>query len=264
MIDLFDLYNRFCTDNNTFQGGFFRPERDFERAANTVSQDWWNELTDLAEKTQDIDDNLSPFLKSVNVIVIPTSKNEGIAPYPKTYGRYSAARVIVHQEQCLCEEGKDVYENGICKSEGISGSEDYIDLKNEERIEKYKDGISERPLYKVESSRWASLLNHKTKCPTFENPGLTQYDKGFKVSPRQVSVIVLDYFVEPKAAKFVYSNAPGNPQTGAGDYIIYNKQQSTPLEWPETMIPRFLEKLRDVYARYTRDPNLFQMTRKSA
>lgn len=264
MIDLFDLYNRFCTDNNTFQGGFFRPERDFERAANTVSQDIWNEWTALAEKTQEIDDNLAVFLKSINIIVVPTNKNEGLAPYPKVYGRYSAARVIQHKDQCLCDEGKDTFENGECKSEAVTGSEAYIDLKTQERIEKYKDGITEQQLYKVESSKWASLLNHKTKCPTFEDPALTQYDKGFKVAPRQVSVVVLDYYIEPKYAKFVYSNAPGNVQTGAGDYIIYNAQQSTKLEWPETMIPYFLEKLRDVYARYTRDPNLFQMNKKPA
>jgi hypothetical protein len=257
LINLFDLYNRFCSDNNTFQGGFFRPERDFEREVNTISQDIWNEWTAQAEKSQEINDNLSVFLKSINIIVTPTAGNYGLAKYPKPYGRYSAARILLHKDTCLCDPDKDTWEDGMCKTKGKVETE----IEKKERNEKYKDGIVEKSFFKVESSRWASLLDHETKCPTFENPGLTQYDEGFKIAPRQVGTVILDFYVEPKYAKFAYTIAPGNPQNGTGDYIVYDDSNSGKLEWPNTMIPFFLSKLQKVYAKYTGNTNLFQMSK---
>lgn len=256
MIDLFDLWNRFCSDNNTFQGGTVRPERDFERMANSFSQDAWNEWTALAEKTQEIDDNLAPFLKSYNIITVKGSGNYSIANYPKDYGRYSVARIILHKDECICDPHKDVYDSkGECKVE--------TELEKQGRIEKYNEGVTEALCTKVESSKWASMLEHKTKCPTLQAPGITQLDKGFKVAPRQVSVVVLDYYVKPKYAKFIFTTATGNPQTGAGDYLVYDEKQSGKLEWPETFIPYLLDKLRVWYSQYTRDAQLFQMAKQS-
>ncbi len=257
MIDLFDLYNRFCSDNNTFQGGFVRPERDFERKVNSLSQEIWNEWTALAEKTQEIDDNLAVFLKSVNVIISKSTGNFGIAIYPKDYGRYSVARTILHKDACLCDTSKDQYENGVCTKEGKTETE----IEKQERIEKYKDGITEGLCTKVESSRWASMLDHKKKCPTIQDPGITQFEGGFKIAPRQVSVVVLDYYIKPKYAKFIFTIAAGNPQTGSGDYMVYDAAASGKLEWPETMIPFFLDKLREYYPRFTRNAQLFQMSK---
>lgn len=256
-IDLFDLFNRFCSDVNTFQGGFVRPERDFERIVNTVNQDIWNDFTSQAEKTQEIIDNLTPFFKSVNIIVKPGAGNYGVAKYPGNYGRYSASRTIIHKETCLCDTEKDTYDDGECSKKGSEETE----IEKQERIEKYKDGIVEARVDKIESSRWASYLDHKTKCPTIESPGCSQFDTGFKIAPRQVSVIVLDYYVQPKYAKFAYTKAPGNPQVGTGDYIIYNEAQSGKLEWTSNMIPFFIKKLGEAYAKYTRDGALFQMTK---
>ena len=259
MIDIFDLYNKFCADNNTFQGGFVRPERDFENIVNTISFETWNEWTAQAEKSQETNDNLRPFLISVNIIVTPSAGNYGIAAYPKDkdkeYARYSVARVLSHNDDCVCDFDKDTYQEGECKERETAEAK-------EARVEKYKDGITERLCVKVESSKWSSMLEHKTKCPTFENPGITQFDKGFKVAPRKVSVIVLDYYKKPVSGKFSYTIAAGNPQTGAGDYLVYDKNNSIPLEWPETMIPYFIDKLRESYARYTRDGGLFQMSKK--
>jgi hypothetical protein len=259
-IDLFDLYNRFCSDVNTFQGGFVRPERDYERLVNSISQDIWNEWTEQAEKTQEINDNLSPYLQTVQIIVAPASGNEGIALYPKDYGRYSASRVLLHKGECMCDTSIDTYDGGKCVREGHRETE----IEKADRIKKYRKGIVQATCYKVESSRWASILTHETKCPTLLEPAITQFKNGIKVAPLDVSVIVLDYFIAPKYAKFAYTIAPGNPQTGAGDYIIYDQANSGKLEWPDTMIPFFLDKLREVYARYTRDGALFQMSKKSA
>lgn len=264
MIDLFDLYNRFNSDVNTFQGGSIRPERDFEKIVNSISQDIWNDWTAQAEKTQEINDGLNPFLKSVNIIVSPASGNYGIATFPKDYGRYSVARVLLHKEtgekelSCVCDTSKDQFEDGECTGHGDKETPE----QKQARIEKYKDGIIEGLCTKVESSKWASMLDHKSKCPTFEEPGVTQFDKGLKVAPRKVSVIVLDYYIKPAYAKFIFTIATGNPQTGAGDYMIYDKVASTQLEWPETMIPYFLERLSTWYSKYTRDAQLFQMSKQ--
>ncbi len=260
-IDLFDLYNRFNSEVNTFQGGAVRPERDFERIVNSLSKDIWNDWTAQAEKTQEINDGLAPFLKSVNIIVSPSSGNEGIAAYPKDYGRYSVARVLLHKTEteieCFCDTSKDQYVDGELANEGKKETPE----QKQARIDKYKDGITQALCTKVESSKWASMLEHKTKCPTFENPGITQIDKGLKVSPRKVSVIVLDYYIKPTYAKFIFTIAPGDPQTGAGDYLIYDQNASTKLEWPEIMIPYFLQRLSTWYSKYTRDGQLYQMSK---
>lgn len=253
-IDLNDLWLRFCSDNNTFQGGMLRPARDYERLVNSISQDFWNEWTLQDEKTQEIIDNLSPFANTINIIVGSGDGNYGIAKYPKQYGRWRSARSLWHEQKCMCEQGSDVYENGECIT-------NETELQKIQRIERYKDGIVETQITKVENSHWANCLAHKTKCPTVQDPKLTQYAGGFKVAPRQVSVIVLDFYVQPKYAKFAYTIAPGNPQTGAGDYIVYNQGASGKLEWPETMIPYFLKELQKKYAKFTRDATLFQMNK---
>ena len=263
MINMFDLWGKFCSDNNVFQGGMFRPERDFEKDVNSISLEAFADFTAQDEKSQQIIDWLSPFANTVNIITTPLSGNEVLAKYPHDnkgeiiYGAYKAARSLQHKEKCLCDESSDVYQDGKCASATDT------ELQRQKRIEAYKDGITEVEIIPVKSSAWASCLTHETKCPTFENPKLTQFKDGFKVAPRQVSVIVLDYYRNPVPAKFAYSIAPGNPQTGAGDYLIYNQAQSKDLEWPQSMIPYFLDKLQQKYAKFTLNSTLFQMNKAS-
>lgn len=259
-IDTFDLWKKFCADNNTFQGGFFRPDRDFEANVNSISQDAFATFTAQDEKTQQLDDWLAPFAVTVNIIVSPSSGDWGIAKYPKEYLAYKAARSLQHKDQCLCEDGADTFS---VNEKGECAKATETEIQKQQRVGRYKDGIFEATITKVESSRWGAVLEHETKCPTFKSPKITQFGDGFKVAPRQVSVIVLDYYKKPKAAKFAYTIAPGNPQTGAGDYLIYDLASSQALEWPESMIPYFLDKLQKVYAKFTRDPILFQMNKAS-
>lgn len=256
MIDPFVLWQRFCSDNNTFQGGLFRPARDYVENINAISLKAFADFTAQDEKDQQIDDWLAPFADTINIIVSQTAGNWGLAKYPKEYEAYKAARSLQHKDQCLCEEGHSTYKDGQCVDKET-------DIQKLERVERYKDGIYEATITKVESSKWGACLEHETKCPTFEDPKLTQFKDGFKVAPRQVSVIVLDFYKKPKDAIFAYTIAPGNPQTGAGDYLIYDKANSQSLEWPESMIPYFLDKLQKIYAKFTRDQILFQMSKAS-
>jgi len=261
MIDPFDLWKKFCSDNNTFQGGFFRPDRDYQENINAISLDAFVAFTAMDEKTQQIEDWLAPFAKTINIIVLPGAGNYGVAKYPAApnpnpYEAYKAARSLQHKDECLCEEGASIFKDGVCV-------DNETEIQKLQRVERYKAGIFEATITKVTSSKWSACLEHETKCPTFKSPKITQFDEGFKVAPRSVSVIVLDYYKKPKAAKFAYTIATGNPQTGAGDYLIYNQAASEPLEWPQSMIPYFLDKLQQIYAKFTRDPELFQMNKAS-
>src|SRR5438105_5880762 len=219
MIDLFDLYKSFKSYVNTFQGGWFRPQTDFQQACNDTSNELWEMWTRQAEKSQEIVDNLAPFLKSKNILVKPKYTYYGTFAPPAEYGRYASARIIVHGSACLpC---KDV-DNGDCEE---------LVLKEKEAVEqKYYESICERQIDKIDDQRWGAVCEHLTKQPTLLNPKITQIDGGFKVSPRNVSVVVLDFYVRPKVSTFRYTIAPGNIQTGAGDEIIYNKNLSEPLE----------------------------------
>lgn len=257
-IDMFDLWGKFCSGNNTFQGGMFRPERDFEKNVNAISLEAFVEFTAQDEKNQHIEDWLAPFANTANIIVTPSAGNWGLAKHPKEYEAWKAARSLQHKEQCMCEEGAEILS---VDSEGQCAKATETEIQKLERVDRYKDGIFEATVTKVSSSKWSACLEHETKCPTFDSPKVTQFKDGFKVAPRKVSVIVLDYYKKPKAAKFAYTIATGNPQTGAGDYLIYNQLGSQSLEWPESMIPYFLDKLQQIYSKFTRDTPLFQMNK---
>ncbi len=91
---------------------------------------------------------------------------------------------------------------------------------------------------------------------------IRQIDNGFEVSPRNVSVVVLDYYVEPKEATFVYTISPGNVQTGSGDQIIYDEKNSVKLEWPATVRNEFLIELGQTYGIFTRNQFVTQVTQQ--
>ncbi len=243
MIDLFSLWEDFQSAVNTSQNGWFRPETDFVRGTNEVSIMLWNKWTAKAEKSQEEKDKLFPFLKYKNLPVNTTSTYYGIAKKPKDYGRLASARIVVHKEQetVPCK----AIDNGKC--EGFE--------TNEEKTDKYFDEIREYPVTLIDDQRWGPFCQHLTKGPTLQRPGLTQVNDEFKVAPRKVSVIAIDYYIEPTPATFVFTTAPGNPQTGSGDQIIYDATNSVKLQWPEQVRNEFIEALKSWYIQYTRDQN---------
>lgn len=241
MIDPFELYQAFKSYVNTDQNGWFRPQTDFQRACNAISKELWVKWTNEAEKSQEAKDNLQPFLQSKNMIVSNKGVYGNFKP-PKEYGRFATARIIVAGNQCVpCME----VDEGKCSNGDFKTTE--------ELTEDYYDSIEQFPVDMIDTNKWGAMNEHLTKGATLKKPKMRQIDGGFQVAPRKVSVIVLDYYVEPKLMVFAYKISPGDVKTGAGDQLIYDKDNSKPLEWSPTVVNEFLERLKIWYSRFVRD-----------
>ena len=124
-------------------------------------------------------------------------------------------------------------------------------------MQDYLDTVMESEVEMISNQRWSAVLKHLTKYPTYENPKITQINNGFKVAPREVGVVVLNYYKKPKEATFIYTNSTANLQTGAGGQIIYDKKNSQPLEWTPTVKNEFLINLGIRFGIYTREQFMF-------
>ncbi len=235
-IDPNSLWQDLKSAVNIDQNGWFRPETDFIKGLNQVSIKLWNDYTGTAERMQEGKDKLFPFLRSKNIPVSSSATYYGVAAKPKDYGRLASARIVVHKEQTL--PAKDI-DNGIC--EGLKTPEEINDA--------YYDNVIEAVCEIIDNQRWGAYCQHLTKGPTLQKPGITQINDSFKVAPRKISVIALDYYIEPTPATYEYTTTSGNPQTGAGDQIIYNPN-SVKLQWPEQMRNELLQELKDWYYLY--------------
>lgn len=248
MIDLFDLYESFKSYTNTFIGGWFRPQTDFTKRCNDISKKLWVKWTRDAEKSQEVKDNLFPFLRTKNFIVSTNGPYGRFSP-PKDYGRFASARIIVGEDKCHPDGSVD---NGVC----CNGTEE----DQERMTDEYYDNVDQIDVTMIDDIKWGAVNAHLTKKPTLKKPKIRQIDTGFEVSPRKVSVIVLDYYVEPELATFIYTNSPGNVETGSGDQIIYDAINSKPLPWPATVRNEFLIELGQAYGVFTRDQFMTQVT----
>lgn len=242
MISLFTIWNSFQSYVNTFQGSWYRPATDFQPAVNDISKQLWEDWTGQAEKSQEIKDHLAPFLKTKNLIVKSQNSTYGLLSYPTDYGRLSSARIIVNNQECVpCPD----VDGGECANGEFKTQEEVTD--------EYKDNIKETIVEIVDNQKWSSCLSHLTKKPTIAKPKMTQYDKGWNVAPRKVSVVVLDYYTRPKEGTFKYSITAGNPTTGAGDFLVYNDTLSEKLEWPETVLNEFIWRLGERFGLFTQN-----------
>ena len=248
------LYNSYEALVNTFQGGFTPPVNVFMRAANDINNEMWEEKTSDAENNQKNQDDLSPFLSTKNCIVLSTNVTYGFYEYPKDYGQFSSARVAVYQ-------GKTVgYEDCVT----CGNKPEYDEEEKYQMVQRYLDGIVEHDVKKINNSKWANCLSSVTKPPTLQKPKITQDKKGFKVAPRPVSVIIMDYYTPPIPATYAYTTVPGNPQTGSGDQIIYDEANSIPFQWGSTLINEFLWRLAVRFGVYTKDQFLTQFSEMKA
>jgi hypothetical protein len=252
MIDVYDLYQSFCSIVNTYLGGWFRPNTDFLQGCNDISKELWVRWIREAERSQEAKDNLFPFLVSKNVIVSNAGIYGTFQP-PKDekqpYGRFAAARIIVAGSQCV--PSKEVDAGKCCNG----------DFKSQEELtEDYYNDVAQYDVDMIDDIKWGACNSHKTKKPTLMKPKIRQIDGGFQVAPREVSVVVLDYYRPPVDATFVYKNTPGNVQTGGGDMMIYDKANSLPLEWPFNVRNEFLIALGERYGLFAKDQFMAQFS----
>lgn len=247
-INMFSLWQSFMTAVNTAQGGFYRPQTDFQQKVNDISRELWVEWTNEAEKSQEARDNLIYFLQSQNIKVDRAQANYGLFSPPANYGRLASIRIIVTGDNKTVPS-KDVNDG---KCDGIESQE--------EINEKYYSEMSEVTVQMIDNMRWGSMLEHPKKGPSMKYPKATQIDKGFKVAPRDISVVRFDYYVEPEEAVFGYTLAAGDRQTGAGAQIIYNQAKSKDLPWPDTVRNEFIIRLGVSFGVFTRDQFLTQIS----
>lgn len=253
MIDAYDLWQDLGAQLNISQNSWWRPESDFIRNVNDISIKLWNDKIDIAERDGRIIDELRTFFKPKNIIVKQQNSFYGIVEYPtkegEEYGRFGSARLLLAGKSCVpC---KDVDDGQCCNGEFKSDAE---------LADDYYNTVCETQIEKIDNQRWPSVLQHLTKRPTLLNPKMTQVGNSFKVAPRNVTVVILNYYVPPKTATFKYTLSTPNLTNGSGDAIIYDKDASQPLDWPYTVKPEFLSLLKDAYIGYTRDGLYQQIT----
>lgn len=256
MIDIFKLWERFCGKVNTHQGGHARPNRNFLGWVNDIRLEIFEEEYKAWEKSQIITDRMSPFLRSVNVVVAGVSNQMwDLVKLPADYAHFASARQWKRgQEPCGCT-GCDTIDSTTGKK-----SECKITVLDADEVELAKinedSKICESSIDKVDNARWSALCSHKTLSPQKTGEGkCTQYDGGLKIAPKGLGIIILDYFRLPIEAKFNYDIL--NPNT-ENEYIQYNPNGSQSLEFSELLIPEFLDRLQIKYAGFIREGGLWQ------
>lgn len=241
-LGIYNLWQSFITTVNTFQGGWYRPQTDFQQKVNDIQMELWVKWTNESEKSQEARDNLSFFLKSKNIIASPEKGNFSSVDYPKDYGRFSSMNIIFSKESKKTYPSKDV-DKGDC--DGWTN--------DEEKTEDYYNSLENSDVQLIDNQRWSACLSHLRKFPTLNNPKVTEINERFQVSPRGVSVVVLNYYVRPNNAVFGYKLASGDRQTGGGAQIIFDQGKSEDLSWPVTVKNEFIVRLGEAYGIFTRE-----------
>lgn len=246
----FELWLDFKSWVNTQQGGFMPPQSVFIRAANIASMELWKKWTRMAEKSQEIKDNLFPFLVSKNIITTKSNSFYGTFEPPKNYGRYATAKILLTKKNETVPS-IEIDKGKCCKGQKVNVK--FVPITDGSEKEDYFNNTTESDVDIVDNQKWSAMLKHLTKKPTFEKPKMTQLNGVFKVAPRDVSVVVLNYYIEPVDAVFGYKPNPGNVQTGSGGAIVYDKNTSVNFQWTKQAKPDLLEMLKEVYIGFTRD-----------
>lgn len=236
MIDVYDLWLDFCAEYNTHQRGHVRPESTFLRWVNNISKDLFEEKFANWPKSQGLSDDLSrPFLRSRIIRVEKGNVLGDLMPYPGDYAHFSSARFYV-------SENKVIEPSDLCDTrEGFYKC-------NEETI------YTEKIIKLIDNNRWSKLLEHKMKRPSIVNPAMTQYDSGFKVSPKNIPYIIFDYLKKPVDATFVYTTA------SPGDFVVYDRAASKKLEWSPLLKGEFLARLGLKYGKFTGSQMVYEMS----
>lgn len=255
MIDVFQLYEKLCGKVNTYQGGHVRPNRNFLNWVNDIRLEIFEEEIAAWEKTQIITDRLSPFLKTVNIVVSKVSNQMwDVVKLPADYEHFASLRIWKNKESaCGCKSCETI--------DGATGKktscEFLLDEDEMAMAREQQDGdLCEIAVDKVENMRWSAICNHRTLSPQKTGiPKTTQYDGGLKIAPKGTGIVILDYFRLPAPATFAYTIINANTED---EYIQYDEPNSKKLEFTELLIPEFLDRLQKRYGTFVREPQLYE------
>lgn len=243
MININDLYQAVNGEVNTNQSGMVPPYL-FDLIVYKVSIKMAKNKMRKAESSQEISDDIGNFLKSVNIMVtVPNGSNYGLIKYPNDYFYYMNSRIYVSEDSVTCPCATATMDDAMCEKFGDKDSQS-------------KYVLTEFPMLKIDNSRWAGVLDHVRLKPTLKDPKITQFSDGFKVAPKQVSIVVLDYYRKPVRAHWGYVQVD--------DYFEYDPNTSVQLDWVETMFGEFVDAIKPIYMEVLRDPQGFEMSLKSA
>lgn len=249
VINIFDIWQKLMSRVNVQQGGQIRPVTDFEKWYNDASNLIFRRRLAAADLNQIIDDDLSPFLLSANVLCVnQVGQPYSIAAYPSDYVGFANMKILRQRdsERCGLAENLPIIDgDGKCKQ---YEDPDYAVMRQTFA----GANLVETVVNKIDTGKWASCMSHDTKNPTYDSPKTTQFSSGFKVAPKGIPVVVLDYYKTPRAAVFGYT-------IGTGDTIIYDPNTSIQLEWSNTMENEFLVELEKAYGMAVREQGVYQM-----
>lgn len=247
-IDIFQLWQDLMSQVNVQQGGQIRPVQDYTSWLNSISMEYFHEMVALFQRTQQISDQLSPFHRSVNIVVTPQQGQPwDLVSLPVGYENIASMRIYKQKEErtCSCVDGLPLIDcDGECHN---VDDPDYAAM-----VQAYAGAnLVEATVNIVDTSRWGSCLDSITKGPTWEKPKATQFASGYKIAPKGISVVVLDYFETPRQAVFGYT-------IGAGDIVVYNPSTSTQLQWTNVVKNEFLARLVKKYGVAVREDFIYQ------
>lgn len=254
-ISLFDLWEELIGTANTHQGGHIKPNRNFVRWVKSISLEIFKEMCEEYQRSQVMSDEITIFLETVNVNVpVVPSQMWDLIVVPEDYEFFASARIYRRgTTSCGCDlydtiDGKTGKKEGECSA--------YIDEDELALIKAKADkNLCEIELKKVSTNRWGAVCSHANLAPDINNPKCTQFGKGFKLAPKGLGTIILDYFRKPVDATFDYTILNPGEET---EYIQYKEDTSVKLEWKETMIPEFIARLQKKYGRFVREPIIEQ------
>lgn len=267
MIDIFALWERFRGEVNTWQQGFARPE-DFTGWLQDEAAVYHTELFAEWEKNRTVDSVLAlPFHKSMNLILTAAfGKPYDTAVFPSDYGYLDSVKVFARPEKkvgCLaCNEAGGML--NVCGNSGkeLSDKEVCDMLDDPEAIEKAKKNagadLKECPAEKVTTDRWSAANDHPTRKVEFSSPLITIHQGGFKIAPKKLAVVQLNYFKKPGKYQLPYT-------AGANDTFVYQPGNlgagfTNIVEFEEQSIKILLQRIAKRYAKFTGNDALFAMS----
>lgn len=225
------------------------PPSVFNTWYNEVNKAVFKEYAEQYQLNQVMSDLLSPFVKVAYLpVTIQVGMNWGLVTYPADYQYFVGASILTQKQEELCFSN-----NTLPIIDGTGKSKKYTDPDYAQMAINYAGAnIEEGQVQLIDNQRWPSCLTHYTKGATLKDPKATQYMAGFKVAPKGVVSVVLNYLTTPVDSIFAYDISDQ-------DIPIYLPNSSTQLQWSDQVMPIFIAHLVMKYGAYINDMNIVKM-----